>query len=437
VKLGFSALAERWRNSLFAVPLAFVLAGIALGQAGVALDREIGDGSTKLPLGLTSTVESARAVLSTVAGGTITVAGIAFSVSILTVQLASSQYSPRIVGNLFRDPFNKRVIGLVVGTFAYCLVVLRSVRSSIDAQGQPVIPNISVAVGVVLGITAILAVIAFINHNAHAVDISEILATVGRDAVRAVDDHWSADILEPSPVQRPEDTPAGDGVVVRFDRDGWVQLFDHRAMLDAVPEGSTVRFETAVGRYAVSGAPLCTIWEGSPGADRDTMARGVRDSIRVGTTRTLRQDASYGLRQMADVALRALSPGVNDPTTAQDAIFHLATVLHAFFRHDPPARDLRSGTRRLLLPEAGGYEELLALAYDEVRRAAASQPAVCCYLLESLSVIDQSLEPPRATQVAPLLREHARSVVEAAETAGSSDRDLAPVRRIYAKHFSP
>ncbi len=325
--IGYSAFVERWKSSLFAVPMAFVLGGILLGEAGIALDRRISDGATKLPLGLTSTVESARSVLSTVAGGTITVAGIAFSVSILTIQLASSQYSPRIVSNLFRDPFNKRVIGLVVGTFAYCLVVLRSVRSPIEQQGQPVIPNVSVGVGVVLGIVAILAVIAFINHNAHSMDISEILAAVSGNAVRAVDDHWSAEPLEPSPTQRPDDVPRSEGAVVRFDRDGWIQLFDHQAMLDAVPEGCTVRFESAVGRYAISGAPLCTLWGHGIDTGADEIERRIRRSIRVGPTRTLRQDASYGLRQIADVALRALSSGVNDPTTAQDAIFHLATVL--------------------------------------------------------------------------------------------------------------
>ena len=103
--------------------------------------------TAELPLGLTSTVDSARAVLSTIAGATITFAGIAFSVSLLIIQLASSQYSPRVVHTLFRDPFNRRVMGLVVGTFTYCVIVLRSVRSPLEQGGQPIIPNLSVARG--------------------------------------------------------------------------------------------------------------------------------------------------------------------------------------------------------------------------------------------------------------------------------------------------
>lgn len=433
MKIGASALAERWRASLFAVPMAFVVAGVVAGQLGIAVDREISDGVTRLPLGLTSTVESARAVLSTVASGTITVAGIAFSVSILTIQLASSQYSPRVVSNLFQDPFNKRVIGLVVGTFAYCLVVLRSVRSSVEQQGEPVIPNVSVAVGVLLGIAAILAIVAFINHNAHAMDISKILAVVTSDAVDAVGRHWSTDTFEPAPTQQPEVLPEGRGFVVSCESDGWVQLLDHAGMLDAAPEGGTVRLEIAVGRYVISGSPLCTIWP-EP-SDRDTAIGSARAAVKVGQARTLRQDASYGVRQLADVALRALSPGVNDPTTAQDAIFHLAAVLRAFLERDPPARDLLHGGRRLVLAEAGGHEQLLTLAYGEIRRAAANHPTVCVYLLESMSLLRSSLEPDRQRAVDGLLHHEAGLVVEECERTDMSPRDIARVRMTFAEHF--
>ena len=151
-----------------------VVFAIAAGFIGLAVDRRL-DQDRELPLGLTSTVDSARAVLSTIAGATITFAGIAFSVSLLIIQLASSQYSPRVVHTLFRDPFNRRVMGLVVGTFTYCVIVLRSVRSPFEQGGEPVIPNLSVAVAVVLGIATILAIVAFINHSAHSMDVSEIL----------------------------------------------------------------------------------------------------------------------------------------------------------------------------------------------------------------------------------------------------------------------
>ena len=186
MRLRVSSLRERARGSLFFVPLLSLLGGVGLGLSGLAVDSRFDDGTRRLPLGLTSTVESARAVLSTVAGATITFAGIAFSIALLVFQLASSQYSPRVVHTLFRDPFNKRVMGLVVGTFAYCLTVLRSVRSPLEEGGEPVIPNLSVAVAVLLGIATILAVVAFIDHSAHTMDVSTLLDRVRREAVEQI-----------------------------------------------------------------------------------------------------------------------------------------------------------------------------------------------------------------------------------------------------------
>ncbi len=434
MRVGLSALAERARQSLFVVPTVFVIIGVLAGELGIALDSAISEGATKPPLGLTSTVESARAVLSTVAGATITVAGIAFSVALLTIQLASSQYSPRVVSGLFRDPFNRRVIGLVVGTFSYCLIVLRSVHAPLEPQGQPVIPNVSVAVGVLLGIAAILSIIAFIDHSAHTMDISRILHVVTRDAIGAVDHHWSANLLEPSPTQQPEIVPGDAGLTVRFEHDGWVQLLDPAALLTAVPEGGTIRLETAIGRFAISGSPLCTLWPRP--ADDDAAADIARGAVRLGEARTLQQDASFGVRQLADVGLKALSPGVNDPTTAQDAIFHLSALLHAFLQRDQPARDLYHDQRRLVLAQADGHEEVIALAYDEIRIAAASQPAVCIYLLESISLLRRSLDRAHERASLNFLGEQASLILAACERSGMAPYDIERVRRIYVNHFT-
>ena len=142
VHLRLKTSLERVRASLFFIPMLGVVAAIVLSQVGIAVDDRFD--TARWPLGLTSTVESARAVLSTIASATITFAGIAFSISLLLIQLASSQYSPRVVHTLFRDPYNKRVMALVVATFTYCLIVLRAVRSSLEQGGEPVIPNLSV-----------------------------------------------------------------------------------------------------------------------------------------------------------------------------------------------------------------------------------------------------------------------------------------------------
>ncbi|WP_300462034.1 DUF2254 family protein, partial [uncultured Nocardioides sp.] len=130
------AWGDRLRSSLFFVPMLCVLLGAILGQVLLGVDALV----TGIDERLTATVESARTVLTTVAGATLTFAGIALSVSLLLISLASSQYSPRVVHGMFRDPFNKRVMGLVIGTFTYCLVVLRAVRTGGEGGGEAVVP---------------------------------------------------------------------------------------------------------------------------------------------------------------------------------------------------------------------------------------------------------------------------------------------------------
>src|SRR5690606_23782105 len=139
-----------------------------------------------------------------------TVAGIAFSISLLVIQQTSNQYSPRVVHSLFRDPFNRRVMGVAVGTFTYCLIALRAVRGPLEEGGDPVVPNLSVAVGVVLGVLAILAIVAFIDHNAHTMEASQILGRISADSKENFDRTWPEQQAErrPDPV-----VPDGPGHV--------------------------------------------------------------------------------------------------------------------------------------------------------------------------------------------------------------------------------
>jgi uncharacterized membrane protein len=191
MRLRLSSLVERIRVSFFFVPVVGVFVGIVAAAVGVWIDSRLDLQGADLPIGATSTVASARAVLSTVAGATISFAAIAFSISLLIIQQASSQFSPRVVHTLFRDPFNKRVMGLVMGTFTYCLVVLRSVRASGEGGGDVVIPNLSVAIAVVLGIATIVSIALFLNHSAHSMDVSQILDRVEKEATGHVRREWN------------------------------------------------------------------------------------------------------------------------------------------------------------------------------------------------------------------------------------------------------
>jgi len=431
MRLAVAAAVDRLRLSLFFVPMLGVLLGIALGELMLAADRAV-DSTATLPLVLTSTVESSRSVLSTIATVTISLAGIAFSVSLLILQQAATQFSPRVVHGLFRDPFNRRVMGVALGVFSYSLVVLRAVRAPEESGIEIVIPNLSVAVAVLLGIVAILALVGLINHIAHTMEVSEVLARVlseARDAVSTPAPEGGED--RPLPAE-----PTTRGCLLRAGKDGWVQQIDPEAMLALVPAGGLVRMETGTGRYVFAGSPLATIWP--PPEDHDTATACARDAVLVGSSRTVKQDPVYGLRQLVDVALIALSPGVNDATTAQDAMFHAGALLARLLV--APQQRMQDGEegRLLLLPHAAVPAELVALTFTEVRQSAASLPDVCIYLLECLLLVRRTLEV-HATDpnVDAAIDNQARLVVEGAARAGSLPADLDRVRHAHARHLRP
>ncbi|MDE0802381.1 MAG: DUF2254 domain-containing protein [Acidimicrobiales bacterium] len=430
-----SALVERVRSSLFFVPMAFVVAALVLGIAGLEIDTRLTESGTGLPDGLTSTVDSARAVLTTVAGATITVAGIAFSVSLLLIQQASSQYSPRVIHGFFRDPFNKRVMGVVVGTFTFCLVVLRSVRGPLEQDGSPVIPNLSVALAVALGVVSILAIIAFISHSAHAMDVSKILQEVSDSAHERAVRLWPEpdDVGSPEERRDPSDEELAGGLRVDLDASGWIQQIDFDGLAAAAGAGSTVHLDVAVGRYAVPGTPLGTIVPAPEDCNR--AIDRVRRSLVIGDSRTAQQDVGYGVRQLADVALKALSPGVNDPTTAQDAIFHLGGVVLELLRRDPPPTHRHVGDDCVVVVrEELTHDDIVGLAFDEIRLAAVGMPTVCIYLLEVLDLLSESLRERPQTVLDPLHRQ-ATLIRDGARGADLLDHDRRRVENAFASRF--
>jgi uncharacterized membrane protein len=430
VRSSGKAWLDRARSSLFLVPTVGVLLAAVLATVTTTIDHRLGT-AADLPFGLTSTVESARSILSTVAGATITVAAISFSVSLLVLQQAATQYSPRVVSTLFRDPFNKRVMGIVVGTFTYCLLVLRSVRSALEQGGSPVVPNLSVAIAVLLGVATILAIVAFIDHSAHSMDVSRILDDVQREAIGQVHRAWTRADPQPSPT--PPVASIDAVFEVGFDRDGWVQEVDLDALAAAVPAGAAMRLETASGRFAVAGTAIVSV--STVPDDRDAFCATVRGSVDVGSTRTMRQDVSFGLRQLGDVALRALSPGINDPTTAQDAIFHAAAVLAEILRYDPPTVHPAEGSGQLVLRQRPDPDSMTRLAFSETRRAASHRPAVCCYLLEAMWLVTSSVEEAGLGDRTRPLKEEARLVLLGCRSAGPLPADLGEVERCYDATF--
>jgi uncharacterized membrane protein len=424
--LRLSALRDRIRSSLFWVPMLFVVGGAVLGQVALEVDSSI-DG---IPAGLTATVDSARAVLQVVAGATLSFAGVAFSVSLLLISLASSQYSPRVVHGLFRDPFNKRIMGVVVGTFTYCLMVLRAVRGPLEDSGSaPVVPSLSIALAVVLGVVAILSIVAFISHSAHSMDVSRILERVTEETLAEVRTQWPEG--SSGPEQGVLDVAGDAAFTVRFHTHGWVQQIDVDGLLDAAEPNAIVHVETVAGRYAITGTPICRVVPAP--SDPDGVAAAITAAVTIGPTRTMQNDVTYGVRQLADVALKALSPGINDPTTAQDAIFHMGAVVGELLRRRPPDRRRDGDDGRVVyLHEGVTHADVVELAFDEIRLAAQDLPSVQVYLLEVLRLLRDAVEDP---DVVGALTAQADRIRDDADRTDASEEDRDRIREAHRRRF--
>eukprot|EP00980_Cylindrotheca_fusiformis_P030477 scaffold24885_cov186-Cylindrotheca_fusiformis.AAC.1 len=280
LKLWLSSMWDEMQASLFFSPMIAVFLAIGLAVGLTRLDEHLAVQGANVPKAFATTVDSARAVLSTVAGATISFAGTAFSVSLLLLQLASSQYSPRIVHTLFRDPYNRRIMAMTVGNFTYCLVVMRSVR--VPQQGPDdieVVPTVSVAVAMLLGIFSILAIVAFINHSAHSIDISQLLDQVTKDTIFVIKRTWdfktdmdsskregvveSDDEASKRDLESEKDTghhwkEIPHARVVRFVSHGWVQEISAESLLQLVPENGFIKVHVVAGRYALPGSAICS-----------------------------------------------------------------------------------------------------------------------------------------------------------------------------------
>lgn len=420
---------EAIRGSLFYTPVVYLAVAVALSLATLSIDQRIGSTTediARLPSSLRATVESARALLGTVATATITFAGVAFSIALLMFQLSASQFSPRVLHGFFRERISKRVMGIAVGTFAYALMVLRTVRSPVESDGDAVIPTVSVLLALLLGIVSVLAILGFINHIAHSMQVGEIIRRIADDTSSCIE----ALARLSSSAQPAQDPPLPDREpwVVTAAHAGWIQQVDPSALLHAVDRGCVMRLEAAIGGFVVAGGPLCSVWPAPEEPDR--VERRVRAAVTVGRNRTMQQDIGYGIRQIVDIALRALSTGVNDPTTAQECLEHLGQVVRDVTLRPLPPKVLRDERECVLLrPHETTHEDLVTLAFDQIRRAAVDHPAVGMTMINVLGTIARDVRATDHPERVELLEHQAASLLREMDERGGHWDEMTRIRR--------
>jgi len=256
----------------------------------------------------------ARGMLATIAGSMITVVGVTFSMTLMTLALASSQYTSRILRNFMGDRTTQAVLGVFAGVFTYCLIVLRTIRAG-DEGGF--VPSLSVAVSVVLAIGGIGTLIFFIHHIASSIQASSILSSVANETLMAVDRLFPENLgSAPNEADKPEEAlGTHEWQAVLANRSGYLQSVDSDALLRLAREHQTViKMERGIGEFVAENTPLASL-ELTRRPNKE-LVEALQSACNIYRYRSVHQDCGFGIRQLVDMALRALSPGINDTTTA-------------------------------------------------------------------------------------------------------------------------
>ena len=362
----------------------------------------------------------ARAMLSTIAGSMMTVVGITFSMTLMTLMLASSQYTSRILRNFMRDRETQIVLGIFAGIFTYCLIILRTIR---DGDEGGFVPSLAVSFGVVLAIGGIGVLIFFIHHIASSIQASNIVASVAGETMAAVD-RLFPERLGDEPVDDEEDQsahsqPQRHWQAVPATGNGYIQRVDNAALLRVAREHKTVvRMERGVGEFVVRGTTLASLaLETPPGADVSASLQGVYTLNRF---RTVDQDAAFGIRQIVDMALRALSPGINDATTAVLCVDYLTAILaRVASRPVPSSRRFEDGELRVIAI-GPTFASLVAESFDQIRGSASGNVAILLRILDAIEAIASLTDSPGRRRV---LHEQLQWIAELADRTVHSPHD--------------
>jgi uncharacterized membrane protein len=394
---------EHVRTSLWFVPVLCVLIGGALSFGTIALDRRAD--FDLVPSTLTGEPDAALIILQTIAASMVSLAALVLTITMVVVQLAMGQFSPRIVQRVLRDKPSQVAIGIFVATFAHAMLAMREVRFGDGGS----VPGLAIVVAYALVLISIVVLVLYVHHIGQSLRVSSLIELVGKDTRKLLDHLY------------PDGAPSGapDPALVLAPRSGVISHIGHRHLVDAA-RAADCRLELvpALGEFVPAGAPLFRVHGDGSRLDHGRAVAGVV----VGLERTLTQDAAYGFRLLVDIAERSLANSpYEDPTTAVQALDRLHDCLRQMAPRPFPSGEHTDdeGVVRLVVPSMD-WDAYVHLAFDEIRHAGAASPQVARRLEdavrdlrtvappERVAVLDEQLEllEARAAEVAPARELH-------------------------------
>ncbi|NNE95639.1 MAG: DUF2254 domain-containing protein [Acidimicrobiales bacterium] len=388
--LQFPAMWERVRQSLFVIPGVCIVVGIGLAELTVRLDRA-GAGSW-LPDSYETTSEDARAVLSAIATGTITMVTLVLTLTLVAIQLASGQLSPRTIINFLGDRFQQATVGVVIGTATLSLFALRALGAVSSSSVRP--PDLTVLAAVIAAVASLMMLVISVDRTARRLAVGNLLHDVAEETAQLVEERYgrsepSAVAEQPGRLLPGSPGPDAEDVTrVRSKRSGWVQYIDEEALLERLPEGAGVEILTPVGSFVFEEMEVVRIHTADV---EDATSAAVGQAIIVGDGRTMQQDVSFGLTRLTDIGLRALSPGTNDPNTAREVVLRVAQVVLRLQEVVLDASTVEIDGRTVVRYGAPTHDLFARDAFDQLRRGAAEDVATLLTMQRALRrVIDET-----------------------------------------------
>ncbi len=379
--------------------------------------------------------EGARALLSTVAGSMITVAGVVFSITIVALTLASTQYGPRLLGNFMRDKGNQVVLGTFIATFTYCLLILRTIRGGEDSS---FVPHLSVTIGVLFAIFSISVLIYFIHHAATSIQASNVISGVSKNLEYTIDRTYPERIGQgksdpPDWWNAPNELPPDfeDNLYsVLASESGYLRTIDNIGILDiAIGEDLILKVENHPGDFIVKGSPIVRGWPGNQ-VDSEIQSK-IRGTLLIGNKRTSEQDTEFAIDQLVEIAIRALSPGINDPFTAIMCIDHLSVALsRVAVRSAPSSLRYDENNKLRVIAKPKTFDDLLNSAFNQIRQYGRTSVSVTIRLLESLIVIASNTQREKDYES---IRRHAEMIKRGSDEGLPEKLDRRDVDQRYTQ----
>ena len=425
---------EQLSGSFWFLPALMVLAAIGLALGMVALDHAHPQTSVPVLSEVSGSPDGARSLLSMLAGSMISVAGLTFSITIATLSLASSQLGPRLLNNFMRDRGNQIVLGTFVSIFTYCLLVLRAVRSGDEAA---FVPHLSVTIAILLALVSLGVLIFFFHHVSTMIQAQNVVTGIGRDLSASIERLFST---QPGPTiyEYYEYTLRGeDDIPPDFDDNiayvtapasGYLQFVDNPALLRVASEDDLLlRLFYRPGNFVAKGSEIVAVYPAE--ALSDDMAQAIHHAITLGAGRLRIQDVEYAIDQLVEIAVRALSPGINDPFTAITCLNQFSTALSRLAEHTiPSGYYYDTGGNLRVISDTVTFKGIVDAAFNQIRQHAASDVAVTIRLLEVIAII--SARTTTAAQWEALLRQ-AEMIKRASDAAITEEQDRRDIAARY------